>query len=257
MTGPVSPLAPAAFPDLPPLDGVRLATRACGIKYRGRTDVCLIELSSGATVAGVLTRSLTASAPIEWCRAALPGGRVRAILVNSGNANAFTGARGANAVKTVVGATASALGCPKKQVLVASTGVIGEPLPDGWVKDAVLEALQADLDADAWAAAAKAIMTTDTFPKGASRRTEIAGSPVTLNGIAKGSGMIAPDMATMLAFVCTDAKLPADAAPILDRPRRRPLLQRHHGGRRHLDQRHPAAGRERPGAPPEDRRFDS
>ncbi|MEM7224172.1 MAG: bifunctional glutamate N-acetyltransferase/amino-acid acetyltransferase ArgJ [Pseudomonadota bacterium] len=208
MTGPVSPLAPAAFPRLPAIAGVRLATRACGIKYRGRTDVCLIELAPRATVAGVLTRSLTASAPIEWCRAALPSGRARAILVNSGNANAFTGKRGANAVKTVVDATAKAFACPKKQVLVASTGVIGEPLPDGWVK-AALPALKRDLSGDAWAAAAKAIMTTDTFPKGASRQTEIGGAPVTINGIAKGSGMIAPDMATMLAFVCTDAKLPA------------------------------------------------
>ena len=204
----LSPLAPGSFPVLPALAGVRLAARACGIRYKGRTDVCLIELAPGTSAAGVLTRSLTAAAPVEWCRKALAGGTVRAILVNSGNANAFTGKAGDNAVDATVAATAAAFGCPSEQVLVASTGVIGEPLPSDWV-GAALPALEAELAAESWPAAAAAIMTTDTFPKGATQTATIGGVPVTLNGIAKGSGMIAPDMATMLAFVFTDAQLPA------------------------------------------------
>jgi len=205
---PRSPLAPARFPDVPPLAGVRIATRACGVRYRDRTDVCLMAFDPGTTVAGVLTRSLTAAAPVQWCRKALKGRRARAILVNSGNANAFTGRAGLAAVVHSVEAVAKALGCRPSEVLVASTGVIGEPLPDERIT-AQIGALVGDLSAAAWPAAAEAIMTTDTFPKGASRQAEIAGVPVTLNGIAKGSGMIAPDMATMLAFVATDAKIPA------------------------------------------------
>jgi glutamate N-acetyltransferase/amino-acid N-acetyltransferase len=203
-----SPLAPARFPDLPALAGVRLAARACGVRYRDRADVCLIEFAPGTSVAGVLTRSLTAAAPVLWCRKALARGRARAIVVNSGNANAFTGRAGMDSVRRVVDKTADVLGCKPNEVFVASTGVIGEPLPDARVTDA-LRALRADLAADRWQAAAEAIMTTDTFPKGATRRAEIAGVPVTINGIAKGSGMIAPDMATMLAFAATDAKIPA------------------------------------------------
>jgi len=205
---PRSPLAPARFPDLPPLAGVRIATRACGVRYRDRTDVCLMAFDPGTTVAGVLTRSLTAAAPVQWCRKALKGRRARAILVNSGNANAFTGRAGLAAVVHSVEAVAKALGCRPSEVLVASTGVIGEPLPDERIT-AQIRALVGDLSAAAWPAAAEAIMTTDTFAKGASRQAEIGGVPVTLNGIAKGSGMIAPDMATMLAFVATDAKIPA------------------------------------------------
>jgi len=205
---PRSPLAPARFPDLPPLAGVRIATRACGVRYRDRTDVCLMAFDPGTTVAGVLTRSLTAAAPVQWCRKALKGRRARAILVNSGNANAFTGRAGLAAVVHSVEAVAKALGCRPSEVLVASTGVIGEPLPDERIT-AQIGALVGDLSAAAWPAAAEAIMTTDTFAKGASRQAEIGGVPVTLNGIAKGSGMIAPDMATMLAFVVTDAKIPA------------------------------------------------
>jgi len=208
-----SPLAPDAFPDLPPVPGVRLAAAACGVKYKGRTDVCLIALDPGATAAGVFTTSKTASAPVEWCRANLSHGKARAILVNSGNANAFTGTAGVTAVQKIAGAAAQALGCRAADVMMASTGVIGEPLPSAPIV-AGLAGLTAELDAAAWPAAARAIMTTDTFPKGATRRTEIAGTAVTLNGIAKGSGMIAPDMATMLAFVMTDAKLPA---PLLQR----------------------------------------
>lgn len=202
-----SPLAPERFPDLPLVAGARLASHACAVRYRNRADVCLIELAPGTAVAGVLTRSLTAAAPVLWCRRALKGGRARAILVNSGNANAFTGAAGVAAVERVVEATAGLLGCRKTEVFVASTGVIGEPLPDERIT-AALAALRADLAADAWRGAAEAIMTTDTYPKGATRTAEIGGVPVTINGIAKGSGMIAPDMATMLAFVVTDAKVP-------------------------------------------------
>ncbi|MEM7169646.1 MAG: bifunctional glutamate N-acetyltransferase/amino-acid acetyltransferase ArgJ [Pseudomonadota bacterium] len=209
----VSPLAPGAFPKLPALDGVRLATRACGIKYKKRTDVCLFAFDPGTTVAGVLTQSKTAAAPVEWCRTALKGGKVRAIIINSGNANAFTGGAGRQSVKRVVEATAKVLGCPKGQVFTASTGVIGEVLPDQRMTKA-LAAVTKSLSERKWKAAAQAIMTTDTFPKGASRTAEIDGHRVTINGIAKGSGMIAPDMATMLSFITTDAKLPA---PLLQR----------------------------------------
>ena len=213
MAPPRSPLAPEDFPDLPPVAGVRLASGEAGIRYKGRTDVCLVELAPGSTVAGVLTRSLTAAAPVEWCRRALKGGKARAILINSGNANAFTGKAGSNSVAEAVTAAAAAYGCPKTQVLPASTGVIGEPMPKGWI-DTALPALRRDLSQTAWPAAAEAIMTTDTYPKGAARRAEIGGVPVTINGIAKGSGMIAPDMATMLAFVFTDARL---SAALLDK----------------------------------------
>jgi glutamate N-acetyltransferase/amino-acid N-acetyltransferase len=196
------------MPDLPAISGVRQAARACGIRYKGRPDVCLIAFDKGSTVAGVFTRSLTASAPVDRCRKHLKGGHVRAIIVNSGNANAFTGKAGAAAVDRTVKAVAAKLGCKPTEVFVASTGVIGEPLPDDRII-AGLDGLAIDLDGNRWAAAAAAIMTTDTFPKAATRRAYIDGMPVTINGIAKGSGMIAPDMATMLAFVATDAKLPA------------------------------------------------
>jgi glutamate N-acetyltransferase/amino-acid N-acetyltransferase len=202
---------------LPPVAGARLATRACGIRYRDRTDACLIELAAGTTVAGVLTRSLTASAPVLWCRKALTSGRARAIIINSGNANAFTGAAGTDSVDRIVGAVAGKLKCKPREVFVASTGVIGEPLPDRQLTGA-LAGLRDDLAADNWPAAAKAIMTTDTYPKGATRQAEIGGVTVTLNGIAKGSGMIAPDMATMLSFVVTDAKIPAKTLQALLKP---------------------------------------
>jgi len=204
----ISPLAPAAFPDLPRVAGVRLASAACGVRYAGRDDVCLIELAPGTAVAGVLTQSHTASAPVLWCRRALKGGRGRAIVINSGNANAFTGSLGLASVQRVVETTAGLLAAKKTEVYVASTGVIGERLADEKIT-AALRGLKSDLNENAWQDAAKAIMTTDTFPKGATRRAEIGGVPVILNGIAKGSGMIAPDMATMLSFVTTDAKIPA------------------------------------------------
>jgi glutamate N-acetyltransferase / amino-acid N-acetyltransferase len=205
-----SPLAPETDPRLPPLPGVRLAARACGVRYQGRTDVCLMEFAPGTAIAGVLTRSLAPSAPVDWCRHALRGGRARAVLVNSGNANAFTGRPGAAAVRRCATAAAAVLGCGREEIFLASTGVIGEPLPDERIT-AGLPDLAAALAEDAWAAAAAAIMTTDTFPKLATRRAKIGRAAVTINGIAKGSGMIAPDMATMLAFVATDAKLPAPA----------------------------------------------
>ncbi len=205
---PRSPLAPSVAPQLPALAGVRLAARACGVRYQGRTDVCLMEFAPGTAIAGVLTRSLSPSAPVDWCRQALKGGKARAILVNSGNANAFTGKLGKASVGRSVKATAMALACGPGEVYIASTGVIGEPLPDERIT-AALPDLIADLGADRWADAAAAIMTTDTFPKSATRTAKIGGVEVRINGIAKGSGMIAPDMATMLAFVATDAKLPA------------------------------------------------
>jgi glutamate N-acetyltransferase/amino-acid N-acetyltransferase len=204
-----SPLAPAAFPALPAIDGVRLGTSACGIRYRQRSDLMLALFDPGTTVAGVLTRSLTASAAVHWCRAALAGGVARALVVNSGNANAFTGGAGDRAMRRTVATTARLAGCAEAEVFVSSTGVIGEPLPVDKIERA-LPALAATLSPDAWPQAAEAITTTDTFAKGALRHCEIDGRPIKLVGIAKGSGMIAPDMATMLSYIATDATLPAE-----------------------------------------------
>ncbi|MBM3598767.1 MAG: bifunctional glutamate N-acetyltransferase/amino-acid acetyltransferase ArgJ [Alphaproteobacteria bacterium] len=205
---PKSPLAPASFPVMPRIAGVRLAAGACGVRYKDRTDVLLVELAPGTTVAGVLTKSLTASAPVEWCRARLGVGRGRALVVNSGNANAFTGKSGDRATMATASAVGKLVGCTKREIFLASTGVIGEPLPAERIVAGIGE-VHAHLTDAAWPAAAAAIMTTDTFPKGASRTARIGNATVSINGIAKGSGMIAPDMATMLAFVFTDAKLPA------------------------------------------------
>jgi glutamate N-acetyltransferase/amino-acid N-acetyltransferase len=204
----VSPLAPARFPDLPPLPGLRLAAHAGGLRYSGRDDLMLAELAPGSAVAGVLTRSATAGAPVLWCRDCLKTGTGRAILVNAGNANVFTGRAGREAVMATTGRTAELLGCAPREVFVSSTGVIGERLPvDKFL--AALPQLVAGLSANAWERAARAILTTDTFPKGATATAAIDGVAVRLNGFAKGSGMIAPDMATMLAYVFTDAALPA------------------------------------------------
>ena len=217
MTVQRSPLAPERFPELPSIAGVRLAARACGLRYRGRKDVALFDFAPGTSVAGVFTRSKTASAPVEWCRQALAGGRARALLVNAGNANAFTGRAGEASVARSVEALRGLLGCRKREVFVASTGVIGEILPDEKLIGC-LDGLKANLGDEDWPGAAAAIMTTDTFPKGATRRVRIGGAEVTVSSIAKGSGMIAPDMATMLAFVFTDAKLPASVLqPLLAR----------------------------------------
>ncbi|MGH7061404.1 MAG: bifunctional ornithine acetyltransferase/N-acetylglutamate synthase, partial [Stellaceae bacterium] len=204
----VSPLAPAAFPDLPPIAGIRLAATACGVRYAGRDDLMLVELAPGSAVAGVFTRSLTAGAPVLWCRECLPGGAARAVVANSGNANVFTGRAGREAVEETAAAAARLLGCDPRQVFVASTGVIGERLPVHKIVDALPRAY-AGLSADGWQPAARAIMTTDTFAKGATATATIDGVPVRISGFAKGSGMIAPDMATMLAYVFTDASLPA------------------------------------------------
>ncbi|WP_298438017.1 bifunctional glutamate N-acetyltransferase/amino-acid acetyltransferase ArgJ [uncultured Jannaschia sp.] len=204
----VSPLAPA-FPDLPAIDGIRFATAQAGIKTQGRTDVMLAEIAPGASVAGVFTTSATRSAAVRDCQAKLDARAASggwAILVNSGNANAFTGAAGTESVNAICQAASQALGLPASRVLTASTGVIGQPLPHDRVT-AVLDRLTATLDADGMATAARAIMTTDTFPKGCVRVAEIGGVPVTVAGIAKGSGMIAPDMATMLSYVFTDATI--------------------------------------------------
>ncbi len=214
MSDAVSPLAPTAFPALPPLAGVRLASHACGIRYAGRTDLLVAELAPGTKVAGVFTRSKTRSAPVDWCRQGVAGGTARLLVVNSGNANAFTGGPGFAAVERTAAKAAAAAGCAPSEVFIASTGTIGVVLPDEKITDNLAAAL-AKLDAAAWPQAAAAIMTTDTFPKGATRTAVIDGTTVTLNGIAKGAGMIAPDMATMLSFVFTDADLPSDVLQTL------------------------------------------
>ena len=210
----VSPLAPAAFPAVHTVAGVRLAVAAAGIRYLGRDDVMLAEMPPGSTVAGVFTRSLCTAAPVDWCRHALAAssGRGRAIIVNSGNANAFTGAAGYRVAEHTAESVAGALGAQAHEVLVASTGVIGEDLPVERI-DAALPGLIAGLsapDPKAWAVAADAIGTTDTFPKGAS--APVAGTSAHVAGIAKGSGMVAPDMATMLAFVFTDLAVDSPTA---------------------------------------------
>ena len=205
---PVSPLAPKAFPKLPPLAGVRLATVAAGVRYKQRTDVLLALLGPGTQVAGVFTTSKTCSAPVIWCRDKLKGGEARVLVVNSGNANAFTGRVGQEGVREIAHEAAAVAGCRPDQVFMASTGVIGEPLPTEKITR-VLAGLVAQGAAGNWRAAADAIMTTDTYPKVATATAMIGDVKVTINGIAKGSGMIAPDMATMLSFVFTDASLPA------------------------------------------------
>jgi glutamate N-acetyltransferase/amino-acid N-acetyltransferase len=202
-----SPLA-VALPELPPLGGVRLGAAAVGIRYQGRTDVVMMEVTPGSAVAGVFTSNKCPGAPVDWCRGALKGRKARLVVVNAGNANVFTGRAGRQACEATAEAAAALAGCPARQVFVASTGVIGEVLPHEKLI-AALPALHAELRDDGWEAAARGIMTTDTFPKAATRTALIGGAEVRITGIAKGSGMIAPDMATMLCFVFTDAKLPA------------------------------------------------
>ncbi len=215
MSLPVSPLAPASFPELPAVDGVRLSTRAAGLRYQGRDDLLLALLAPGTVVAGAFTKSLCPSAPVDWCRSMLPNGSARALVVNSGNANAFTGKQGDDAVRTVAAVVASSLDIESSEVFMASTGVIGEQLPLELLTTEVVrlpDAL-ADSDSEHWAKAAGAIRTTDTFAKGASSVADLgSGRTATVVGIAKGSGMIAPDMATMLGFVFTDAAISADVA---------------------------------------------
>ncbi len=208
----VSPLAPAAFPDLPAIDGVRFATVEAGVRYQGRTDVMLAVLDPGTSVAGVFTRSATRAAPVLDCQNKIGGSSEgpAAIVVNSGNANAFTGHYGQTSVAEVTQAVSKATGVPVERVFTSSTGVIGEPLPHERIV-AQLETLKAGLSRHAIEDAARAIMTTDTFPKGASARVEIDGKTVSIAGIAKGSGMIAPDMATMLVYIFTDARVEQSA----------------------------------------------
>ncbi|WP_105372656.1 bifunctional glutamate N-acetyltransferase/amino-acid acetyltransferase ArgJ [Neorhizobium huautlense] len=211
MSASVSPLAPKSYPDMPALRGLRMATAAAGIKYKNRTDVLLMVFDKPASVAGVFTRSKCPSAPVDFCRANLPHGAARAVVVNSGNANAFTGVKGKAATALTARSAAQAVGCDETQVYLASTGVIGEPL-DATKFAGVLGEMYGQASGDFWIEAAKAIMTTDTYPKVATRTAEIGGVKVTINGIAKGAGMIAPDMATMLSFVATDADI---ASPVL------------------------------------------
>lgn len=207
----VAPLAPKRFPDLPVVNGVRFATAAAGVKYEGRADVMLAHLASGTSVAGVFTRSQTRAAPVLDCQSKIGGPCTdgAALLVNSGNANAFTGKNGVASVQAITQATAAACDVPQSRVFTASTGVIGEPLPHDRITS-VISALASDLSATTISDAAQAIMTTDTFAKGAATKVDIEGTTITIAGIAKGSGMIAPDMATMLAYVFTDAQIDQD-----------------------------------------------
>src|ERR1700676_5379180 len=216
MSNAVSPLAPTGVPDMPAIAGVKLATAAAGIRYEGRTDVLLAVMDKGTAVAGVFTRSKCPSAPVEWCRAKLrrgkssKGGFARALVVNSGNANAFTGKTGRQSTALTASIAAKAVGCSANEVFLASTGVIGEPL-DATKFDGVLGTLAEQAAPGEWIGAEKAISTPDTFAKVATATVKLGKTKVVINGMAKGSGMIMPDMATMLAFVFTDAPITAGA----------------------------------------------
>ena len=211
MSTSISPLAPKTTLKMPAIDGLRIATAQAGIKYKGRTDLMVMVFDPGTSVAGVFTKSRCPSAAVDFCRANLGGGSARTLVVNSGNANAFTGRRGADATRMTAEAAAKAADCTAGEVFLASTGVIGEPLEAGRFTH-LLASLAADAKPNGWLDAGKAIMTTDTFPKYATASAKLGEADVTINGIAKGAGMIAPDMATMLAFVATDAPI---AAPVL------------------------------------------
>jgi glutamate N-acetyltransferase/amino-acid N-acetyltransferase len=206
---PVSPFA-VPLPEVPEVPGVRFATAEAGIRYKGRTDLMLCTLSPGTTVGGVLTRSKTRSAPVDWCALGLREGHARALVVNSGNANAFTGKKGLETVVITADAAAAAVGCTPREVFIASTGVIGEPLEPGKFVH-LLAQLAGEARPNTWHEAARAVMTTDTFAKLATRTADIDGHPVVINGFCKGAGMIQPDMATMLCFIFTDAAIDAPA----------------------------------------------
>jgi glutamate N-acetyltransferase/amino-acid N-acetyltransferase len=210
----VSPFAPKALPEVPVIDGVRFAACEAGIKYRNRKDLMIAVMDEGTVAAGVLTQSKTCSAPVLWCRESLKSGRARALVVNSGNSNAFTGKKGREAVELTAEFAMKAVGCTKGDVYLASTGVIGEPLEAGKFAH-LLDGLAKAAKPEAWADTARAIMTTDTFPKLATRTAMIGGVPVVINGFCKGAGMIAPDMATMLCFIFTDAAISAPALQTL------------------------------------------
>jgi glutamate N-acetyltransferase/amino-acid N-acetyltransferase len=202
------PLTKSKFPKMQPIEGLKLATGACGVAYRDRADLMLAELQKGTQIAGVFTRSLTASAPVKWCRSILPGGTVRAVIANAGNANAFTGRAGDDIVRATAKRAAEIIGCREREVFVASTGVIGQSFSPKLIPNKIA-GLHRRARADQWQQAAQAIMTTDTTPKGAVSTAEINGTTVTINGIGKGTQMIHPDMATTLNFLFTDAKIPA------------------------------------------------
>jgi len=214
MSTAISPLAPQTYPELPAIEGVSFATAAAGIKYKGRTDVLLVSLAKGTEAAGVFTRSKCPSAPVDWCREVLTSGKARGLVVNSGNANAFTGKAGKETVKKTAAIAAEALGCKPREIVLASTGVIGEPL-DAAKFDGPLQKAAKKLKPKPWIEPAKAIMTTDTYPKLATVTADLDGVTVTINGIAKGAGMIAPDMATMLSFIFTDAPIEHEALQAL------------------------------------------
>ena len=211
MSASISPLAPKKYPKMPAVEGVRIATAEAGIKYKGRTDLLAMVFDEGTTVAGVFTRSKCPSAPVDYCRENLGGGKARMLVVNSGNANAFTGKKGRETTRITGEAAAKAANCKPRDVFLASTGVIGEPL-DASKFGPLLAGMVKEARPDLWVEAARAIMTTDTYPKVATATVRLGDVDVTLNGIAKGAGMIAPDMATMLSFVATDAPI---AAPVL------------------------------------------
>ena len=210
MPASLSPLAPKSYPEISPIDGVRFAIGMAGIKYKGRGDVMLALFDKGTKVAGVFTTSKCPSAAVDWCRARLPRGKARALVANSGNANAFTGKKGAEAARRVASLAAEAAGLSSSEIFLASTGVIGEPL-DTAKFSGLFEKLVAEASPAGLLAAAKAIMTTDTYPKVAAAKARLGDVEVEIAGMAKGSGMIAPDMATMLAFVFTDAPIGAEA----------------------------------------------
>lgn len=206
MASKISPLAPKQIPDMPALNGVRMATAKAGIKYQGRTDLLFMVFDEPANVAGVFTRSKCPSAPVDHCRKALSHGKARGVVVNSGNANAFTGKKGVLTTDQTAKAAANALHAHENEIFLASTGVIGEPM-DASRFTGLLPQMAIDALPDNWLEAAKAIMTTDTFPKLATRSIQFGEQTIVINGIAKGAGMIAPDMATMLSFVVTDAPI--------------------------------------------------
>ncbi len=206
MSTDVSPLAPKKYVKLGAVDGLRMETAQAGIKYKNRTDVLMMVFDRPAAVAGVFTRSKCPSAPVDHCRQSLTHGYARAVVVNSGNANAFTGKKGVETTKLTAAAAAAATGCKIDEIFLASTGVIGEPLDAGRFSG-LLEGMVKSARGDFWIEAAKAIMTTDTYPKVSTAKAKIGETEVVINGIAKGAGMIAPDMATMLSFIVTDAAI--------------------------------------------------
>ena len=204
----ISPLAPKSFPQMPFVNGVRMATAKTETKYKGRPDLLLIDLVSGTSVAGVFTKSTAPGHPVIWCRDKLPKGKARGLVVNAGNANVFNGKSGMQAVESIAKSVSALLHCTKNEVYVASTGVIGEKLDSTKIVEKIT-ALDVNLQNQDWKDAAIAITTTDTFPKGSHKVIKVGKTAVNLVGIAKGSGMIAPDMATMLGFIFTDAQIPA------------------------------------------------